>query len=135
MALGADWCNAARGFMFALGCLQSQHCHTNACPVGIATQDPLRQRGLDPEDKATRVARFQAKTVHALLEIVGAAGLDHPHELQPEHFFHRHSSRESVRLLDTYPLLAPGALLAGEAGPDWTRIWNTAQAESFAPRA
>ena len=93
MALGADWCNAARAFMFALGCLQSQHCHTNACPVGIATQDPWRQRGLDVADKATRVARYQEQTVHALLEIVGAAGLEHPHDLQPQHFFHRHSSR------------------------------------------
>jgi glutamate synthase domain-containing protein 2 len=44
MALGADWCNAARGFMFALGCIQAQACHTGACPTGVATQDPRRQR-------------------------------------------------------------------------------------------
>ena len=46
MALGADWCNSARGFMFALGCIQAQHCHTGACPTGVTTQDPLRQQAL-----------------------------------------------------------------------------------------
>ena len=51
MALGADWCNAARGFMFAVGCIQSQHCHTDRCPTGVATQDPTRQRALVVPDK------------------------------------------------------------------------------------
>src|SRR6187399_954988 len=58
MALGADWCNAARGFMFSLGCIQSLSCHTDHCPTGIATQDPSRWKGLDLEDKATRVHNF-----------------------------------------------------------------------------
>ena len=44
LAIGADWANAARGFMFAIGCIQSQSCHTNKCPTGVATQDALRQR-------------------------------------------------------------------------------------------
>ena len=46
MALGADWCNSARGFMFALGCIQAQTCHTGHCPTGVATQDRMRQRAL-----------------------------------------------------------------------------------------
>jgi glutamate synthase domain-containing protein 2 len=46
MALGADWCNSARGFMFALGCIQSQSCHTDRCPTGVSTQDRVRQRAL-----------------------------------------------------------------------------------------
>lgn len=133
MALGADWCNAARAFMFALGCLQSQHCHTNRCPVGIATQDPWRQRGLDPEVKAVRVARFQEQTVHALLEIVGAVGLESPQQLMPAHFYRRHSSRESARLSESYPLLKPGVLLANDVDKNWRRIWKAAQAQSFAP--
>ncbi|MFK7913476.1 MAG: FMN-binding glutamate synthase family protein [Pseudomonadales bacterium] len=132
MALGADWCNAARAFMFALGCLQSQHCHTNHCPVGIATQDPLRQKGLDVTSKAVRVAAYQAKTVQALQEITAAAGLEHPHELQPYHFFHRTSSRESVLLSETYPLLEPGALVAGDMDAAWQKIWARASADSFA---
>src|SRR5260370_22060098 len=55
MALGADWCNAARGFMFALGCIQSQSCHTDRCPVGVATQDPTRQRALVVDGKCVRL--------------------------------------------------------------------------------
>ena len=51
MALGADWCNAARGFMFAVGCIQSEYCHTDRCPTGVATQDPTRQRALVVPDK------------------------------------------------------------------------------------
>ena len=58
MALGADWCNSARGFMFALGCLQAQTCHTGACPTGVATQSPLRQKALVVPDKMERVYRF-----------------------------------------------------------------------------
>ncbi|MEM1434926.1 MAG: FMN-binding glutamate synthase family protein [Pseudomonadota bacterium] len=134
MALGADWCNAARAFMFALGCLQSQSCHTNHCPVGVATQDPLRQRALHVTSKAARVARFQEQTVHALLEIVGAVGLEHPHELEPRHFFHRHSSRVSARLSESYPLLLPGALLDGsDLDTVWQRAWDLAQPHTFAP--
>ena len=75
LALGADWCNAARGFMFALGCVQSQSCHTDHCPTGVATQDPLRQRALVVPDKAERVRRFHDNTLVALAELVGAAGL------------------------------------------------------------
>ncbi|MEM6744699.1 MAG: FMN-binding glutamate synthase family protein, partial [Pseudomonadota bacterium] len=56
-ALGADWANSARGFMFAVGCIQAQACHTNACPTGVATQDKLRQRAINVPDKAQRVAR------------------------------------------------------------------------------
>lgn len=132
MALGADWCNAARAFMFALGCLQSQHCHTNHCPVGIATQDPLRQKGLDITDKSVRVANYQAKTVRALLEITAAAGLEHPHELQPYHFFHRTSSRESELLSETYPLLQAGVLSSGDMDSQWQKLWARASADSFA---
>jgi len=63
MALGADWCNIARGFMFALGCIQAQACHTNHCPVGVTTQDKLRQRALVVADKAPRVANFHRNTM------------------------------------------------------------------------
>src|SRR5690606_6471110 len=73
LALGADWCNSGRGFMFAIGCIQAQACHTNKCPVGIATQDTVRQRALEVGDKSDRVARFHRNTMHALGEIAGAA--------------------------------------------------------------
>src|SRR5262249_1361782 len=78
MALGADWCNAARGFMFALGCIQAQACHTDRCPTGVSTQNRWRQRALVVDDKATRVHQFHHSTLAALAEMVAAAGLSHP---------------------------------------------------------
>src|SRR6201996_4970875 len=78
MALGADWCHAARGFMFALGCIQSQSCHTDKCPTGVSTQDKVRQRALVVPDKGQRVHNFHRATVEAVGELVAAAGLDHP---------------------------------------------------------
>ncbi len=61
LALGADWANSARGFMFAVGCILAQACHANQCPVGVATQDPRRVRAPDVNDESERVARFHAK--------------------------------------------------------------------------
>src|SRR5205085_5128677 len=78
MALGADWCNAARGFMMALGCIQAQTCHTGNCPTGVTTQDSLRERALVVPDKADRVFYFHHSTLHALKELAQAASLAHP---------------------------------------------------------
>ena len=89
LALGADWCNAARGFMFALGCVQAQSCHTDRCPTGVATQNPRRQRALVVPDKAERVRRFHDNTLAALAELIGAAGLRHPKDLTPMHLLKR----------------------------------------------
>jgi hypothetical protein len=83
LALGADWCNSARGFMFALGCLQAQTCHTGACPTGVTTQDPLRMKALDVPTKADRVYHFHQNTLMALKELVQAAGLDDPARSPP----------------------------------------------------
>ena len=134
MALGADWCNAARGFMFALGCVQSQSCHTDRCPSGVATQDPWRQRALVVADKAERVRRFHAGTLGALAEVVAAAGLERPSELGPRHICRRVAPTE-VRTADqVYRFLEPGELLAGSAHADFRRDWEMAEAASFAPR-
>ena len=75
LALGADWCNSARGFMFALGCVQAQTCHTGNCPTGVATQDAKRQQALDVPSKAERVHHYHRNTLMALKELVQAAGL------------------------------------------------------------
>ncbi|WP_375188579.1 FMN-binding glutamate synthase family protein [Sphingobium yanoikuyae] len=83
-ALGADWCNSARAFMFSLGCVQSMRCHTDTCPTGVATQSPARQRGLVIPEKAERVARFQQSTLSALHDIVIACGLNSPDEFTPD---------------------------------------------------
>ena len=79
-ALGADWCNAARGFMFAIGCIQARTCHTNRCPTGVATQDSMRQSGLHVGDKSRRVANFHLNTLKGFAEMVGAMGLTSPTE-------------------------------------------------------
>lgn len=134
MAMGADWCNAARGFMFAIGCIQAQACHTGKCPTGVTTQDPLRQRALVVPDKAQRVANFHDNTLHALAELLGAAGLTHPSELRPHHIARRVSSSE-VRLLSAlFPELAPGELLEGKFRHKVFQVgWAMARADSFKP--
>ncbi|WP_149588608.1 FMN-binding glutamate synthase family protein [Tabrizicola flagellatus] len=132
MALGADWCNAARGFMFAVGCIQAQSCHTGACPTGVATQDPLRQRAIHVPDKAERVAGFHRNTLHALAELVAAAGLAHPSELRPHHFLRRASSDRVISLADQYEQLAPGQLAADPASsPRFAEAWALSRADSF----
>ncbi len=135
MALGADWCNAARGFMFAVGCIQSQSCHTDRCPTGVATQDPIRQRALAVSDKFHRVASYHKETVKALAELVAAAGLDHPSELRPFHFMHRAAPDRVVTFAELFPFLNPGELLAGTDKPQYRDPWEVARAESFAPQS
>ncbi len=131
MALGADWCNAARGFMFAIGCIQSQSCHKDTCPVGVATQDPTRQRALVVADKWMRVKNFHAATLHALAELVAAAGIDHPNEFMPAHFSRRVSPREVVTFRELYPHLRPGELLEGTDDPRFRDAWKMATASTF----
>lgn len=134
LALGADWCNAARGFMFALGCIQSQSCHTGKCPTGVATQDPLRQRGLVVGDKALRVQRFHENTLRALKELLEAAGLSHPRELGPEHIIRRTSPFQVRSMAANYRWLDAGELLHGV--PEhvvFQRFWPQARPDSFAP--
>ncbi|MGD9582159.1 MAG: FMN-binding glutamate synthase family protein [Lysobacterales bacterium] len=136
LALGADWCNAARGFMFALGCIQSQSCHTDRCPTGVATQDALRQRALVVPDKAARVASFHRNTLLALAELIGAAGLSHPEELGPEHIVRRVSSTEVRSLANLHFWVQPGELLSGiPAHPVFQVFWAAARADSFAAPA
>ncbi len=133
MSLGADWCNSARGFMFALGCIQSQSCHTDRCPTGVATQDQVRQRALVVPDKAERVRMFHRSTITALSEVVAAAGLDHPGDLKPMHFSKRVSATEIRRYDQVYRFLRPGELLEGTDDPQFTDAWRMAHAESFQP--
>ncbi len=104
MALGADWCNVARGFMFAVGCIQAQTCHTGKCPTGVSTQDPLRQRAIVVGDKADRVRNFHDETVHSLAELLAAAGLSSPSELQPHHILRRIGDGRVIDFATLYPL-------------------------------
>ncbi len=137
MALGTDWCNAARGFMFALGCIQAQTCHTGNCPTGVTTQDPLRQRALIVTDKSERVYRFHQNTLEALKELVQAAGLTHPREIRSHHIVRRINANEVRLLANLVPQVASGSLLTGEALQShavYRLYWPMASAESFAAR-
>jgi glutamate synthase domain-containing protein 2 len=131
VALGADWCNSARGFMFALGCIQSQSCHTDKCPTGVTTQDRVRQRALVVPDKAERVYNFQRATLEALAELVAAAGLDHPTQFAPAHFSRRVSPHEVKSFTELYPSLSPGELIAGTSDKRFETAWAMASANEF----
>ncbi len=134
LALGADWANSARGFMFAIGCIQAQACHTNTCPVGVATQDRLRQRALVVPDKAERVARFHANTLRTLGEMTGTAGLAHPSDFLPRHFLMRERFGEMITGDEAHPYLPEGFLLEGwEDAHGYLARWNRASPDAFAP--
>ena len=135
MALGADWCNSARGFMFALGCIQAQSCHTGRCPTGVTTQDPVRQRSLVVPDKAVRVYNFHQQTLHALQELVQAAGLQHPSDITAHHIVRRGSDHRVSSLAQLMPSQLPeGALLKADLSGlpmIYSQHWPAAVADSF----
>ncbi len=133
MALGADWCNAGRGFMMALGCIQAQSCHTGKCPTGVTTQDPQRQQALVVPDKAERVRNFHRSTLHALQELVQAAGLQHPSEFNAHHIVRRVSDTEVQLLSNLITRMAPGALLGDldKQHKVFKDYWPPADATSF----
>jgi len=132
MALGANWTNAARGYMFALGCIQSLICNTNRCPTGVATQDQLRQRALVVEDKAERVANFHRNTMHALSDMIAAAGLEHPSEIKPHHLVRRVGDAEIRLFSQLHVFLEPGELVEGKRKRSfYGHAWDLARPDSF----
>ena len=134
MALGGDWCNAGRGFMMALGCIQAQTCHTGNCPTGVTTQDPVRERALVVPNKAQRVFNFHRNTLLALKELVQAAGLQHPVDITAHHIVRRITDTE-VRLLSNLIMhVEPGSLLSGNLDIQhnvFKLYWPIARAERF----
>lgn len=134
MAIGADWVNSARGFMFAVGCIQAQSCHTNQCPVGVATQDKERQTALHIPTKAVRVFNFHKNTMLALSEMIAAAGLKHPADIKAHHLAQRINDREIKNYAQLHFWLKEGELLSCEDKDDenfYFRMWNLAHAEKF----
>ena len=134
MAMGADWVNSARGFMFAVGCIQAQSCHTNQCPVGVATQDKERQKALDVGDKSQRVFHFQQNTLKALAEMIAAAGLQHPSEIKAHHLAQRINDREIKNYAQLHFWMKEGELLSCENKDEenfYFRMWNLAKSETF----
>lgn len=132
LAVGADWCNAARAFMFSIGCIQAKHCHEGNCPTGIATQDPLRQRGLVVDVQGERSARFHRKTVHAMMDMVAAAGLHHPDDLRPHHLTTRRSGVEACGIQELHTFLEHGDLLNHPEKTPYAAWWKAASPDTFA---
>jgi glutamate synthase domain-containing protein 2 len=132
IALGADTINSARGMMFALGCIQSRSCNTDKCPTGIATQDPVRTKGLSVEHKAVRVAQFQKKTVTSLVELIGAAGMDNLAQLKPKHINHRISDIDVKTYEELYPTIPEDSLTSEQSiPPHWKKNWESASSTSW----
>lgn len=129
LALGADVINSARGMMLALGCIQSRACNTDHCPTGIATQNPSRNKALVVTDKSERVANFQRDTVEQLVDLIGAAGLEHLDQLEPRHINRRVQGTQVATYEELYPKLQPGCLLDVSSRPeDWRADWDRADA-------
>jgi glutamate synthase domain-containing protein 2 len=133
LAMGADYTNAARAMMMAVGCLQSQRCHTNECPVGVATQDPKRSRALDVPDKTERVYRYQHAVVAEAQRLIASMGLRSPAEVGPHHLVRRVDHVTSRSYAELYEWLEPGQLLH-EPPESWRADWARADPDSFTPR-
>lgn len=127
---GADYTNAARAMMMAVGCIQAQRCHTNTCPVGVTTQDPKRTRALVVSDKARRVYHFQAETVRSANQLIAAMGLTEPAQLRPWLLVRRTDDQTLKRFDEVHHHLEPGQLLTDP--PRWWKgFWQQASADRF----
>jgi glutamate synthase domain-containing protein 2 len=134
-ALGADWCNMARPFMFAIGCIQARDCASGNCPSGVATMNPSRYRVVDVNDRAQRVHNFHKNTLAALREMLEAAGLTHTHQLNRRHIVRRLSASQ-IKLADQiYPRVEINALIEGKPveDPRLASYWHRVSGASFQP--
>lgn len=131
---GADYTNSARAMMMAIGCIQSQRCHTNHCPVGVATQDPARARALDVTDKGHRVFRYQQATVAEAMRIMASMGVTDPAALHPSMLRKRLGPVSQQAYSEIYEWLEPGELVA-DTPASWAEDWLLADPDTFTPAA
>ena len=128
---GADYTNSARSMMMAVGCIQAQTCHTNTCPVGVATQDPRRQRALDVADKTERVFHYQQQCVQQAMQVMASLGVHGPDGLRP-HMLRRRTGHSEVRsYTEMFHHLEPGQLLSEPPPGRWARDWSQADPDHF----
>lgn len=129
---GADYVNSARAMMMALGCIQSLRCATNTCPVGVATQDPRRQRALDVPTKTERVYQYQRNTLAEALRIMASMGARTAADLGPDMLRRNIVEDHSASYAELYRWLEPGELLA-DAPEGWSGAWSRADPRHFGP--
>jgi glutamate synthase domain-containing protein 2 len=132
LSIGADLCNSARGMMFALGCIQALECHANTCPTGVATQDEKLMKGLVPEDKSVRVARFQKETVKSAMDLIASAGLNHPDDVTRDVVSMRVTRNKTETFVQLFPELESGCLINENTVPnEMLYFWKKASVEKF----
>ncbi|MFG1495152.1 FMN-binding glutamate synthase family protein [Saccharospirillum sp. HFRX-1] len=122
LATGADFIVSARGFMFALGCVQSLQCNRNTCPTGVTTHNPRLQRGLVPADKAERVAHYHAQMVHFLGILAHSCGVAGPRELARKHVRIVTQSGISMPLDTFYQRHIPLTMIEPSQSPEQTQV-------------
>lgn len=127
---GADYTNAARPMMMAVGCIQSQRCHTSHCPVGVATQDPRRAKALDVEDTGLRAYRYHEATVEEATQIIASMGIGTPDSLRPDMLRRNVDYGDTRTYAQLYDWLSPGELLA-DVPEAWQTDWNVADPDRF----
>lgn len=133
LALGADLCYSARGFMMSLGCVQSLICNTNHCPTGVATQNENLAKGLVVTDKSERVERYHAETLEKLAEIVAASALTSPQALNRTHIHRRVSQHEVKRYDELFPYVDVGSLLGDSYPERFRHSMAESRSDSFQP--
>jgi glutamate synthase domain-containing protein 2 len=111
MAIGADLVYSARAMMMAVGCIQALQCNTNTCPVGVATQDRDLMKGLDVEDKATRMYNFHKKTMHILSELISATGVKSHRDFNRTHVNLRVDNTRVMSYDQLYPIVEVGSYI------------------------
>ena len=132
LSIGADLCNSARGMMFALGCIQALECHSNTCPTGVATQNPKLTKGLVPEEKSIRVARYQKETVKSAVDLMASAGLKHPDDVTRDVVTTRLDKHKVATFAELFPELETGSLINEITVPqDFLYFWKKASADKF----
>jgi glutamate synthase domain-containing protein 2 len=131
MALGADACNSARAMMMAVGCIQALLCNTNACPTGVATQDPELTAGLVVEDKKQRVANFHKNTVTSFVELMCAAGISDPSNINRHDIYRRVFMNQVRSFEDIYPTPEKGILLSQNIPDTWRTDMKMANVDGW----
>lgn len=133
MAIGADFCSSARAMMMATGCIQAQKCHTNECPVGVATQDKSLWKGLHVESRGDRVRNYHNATVRQAAQLIASMGLEEFDELDPSKVMRRTDVTRAESYAELHNWLQEGELLEGTRFIGWADDWDRASADTFSP--
>ncbi|WP_221419061.1 FMN-binding glutamate synthase family protein [Micrococcus cohnii] len=131
---GADFTMSARAMMMATGCIQAQKCHTNECPVGVATQDPRLMKALDVEDKSNRVFNYHRLTVREAVQIMASMGVTDPSQLNTRMLRRRVDHLNTRSYASIYRWIRRNELLNCPPG-GWDIDWEEADVDHFGEHA